>query len=116
MDGLPFLFVCSFVQGLCVHSEDILRDPTQVALVQNQGLTLFCWGEDNNDRATIGYLKGLGLNGIIYDKIDVHSEKESKESIFLVEARKEQQELMKIASTTATMNWFMLSFKLMMSS
>ncbi|KZS21732.1 Glycerophosphocholine phosphodiesterase GPCPD1 [Daphnia magna] len=89
------------ILGLCVHSEDILRDPTQVALVQSRGLILFCWGEDNNDQATIRYLKNLGLNGIIYDKIDVHSAKETKESIFLVEARQEQKELIKIASSTS---------------
>ncbi|XP_046443708.1 glycerophosphocholine phosphodiesterase GPCPD1-like [Daphnia pulex] len=96
-------FVLSIgILGLCVHSEDILRDPTQVALVQSRGLILFCWGEDNNDQATIRYLKNLGLNGIIYDKIDVHSAKETKESIFLVEARQEQKELIKIASSTSS--------------
>lgn len=96
------MFFIILPQGLCVHSEDILRDPTQVALVHNRGLILFCWGEDNNDQATIRYLKNLGLNGIIYDKIDVHSAKETKESIFLVEARQEQKELLKIASSTSS--------------
>jgi len=87
-------------KGLCVHAEDILRDPNQVAMVQSKELTLFCWGEDNNDTAVIRYLKSLGLNGIIYDNIDRFSAKESKESIFLVEARQEQEVLSKIAAKT----------------
>lgn len=84
-------------QGINVHTEDILRDPTQVVLVQEKGLVLFCWGEDNNDSGTIRYLKNIGLNGIIYDKIDEFSSKEIKESIFLIEAREGQKELMKLA-------------------
>jgi len=87
--------------GINVHTEDILRDPTQVVLVQEQGLVLFCWGEDNNDSGTIRYLKNIGLNGIIYDKIDEFSSKEIKESIFLVEARESQKELLKLASIPA---------------
>lgn len=87
-----------WIQGLCVHAEDILRDPNQVALVHSKELILFCWGEDNNDTAVIRYLKSLGLNGIIYDNIDRFSAKENKESIFLVEARQEQEELAKIAA------------------
>jgi len=83
--------------GINVHTEDILRDPTQVVLVQEKGLVLFCWGEDNNDSGTIRYLKNIGLNGIIYDKIDEFSSKEVKESIFLIEAREGQKELMKLA-------------------
>jgi len=51
-----------------VHAEDILRDPSQVRFVKNFGLTLFCWGEDNNDQAIIRQMKKLGVDGIIYDK------------------------------------------------
>ena len=98
-----FNFLFSF-QGLCVHAEDILRDPNQVALVQSKDLILFCWGEDNNDTSVILYLKSLGLNGIIYDNIDRFSAKQSKESIFLVEARQEQEELSKIASKSSSNN------------
>jgi len=83
--------------GINVHTEDILRDPTQVVLVQEKGLVLFCWGEDNNDSGTIRYLKNIGLNGIIYDKIEEFSSKEVKESIFLIEAREGQKELLKLA-------------------
>lgn len=94
-------FFFGALKGIDVHTEDLLRDPSQVALVQSKGLILFCWGEDNNDQATIRYLKNLGLNGIIYDKIDVYSLKETKESIFLVEAREAQRQLMQVAASKA---------------
>ncbi|KAK4880391.1 hypothetical protein RN001_008537 [Aquatica leii] len=83
--------------GINVHTEDILRDPSQVKLATNAGLIIFCWGDDNADKATIKYLKELGLHGIIYDKIDEYSMKEVKESIFLVEARESQKELIRLA-------------------
>ena len=101
IDSFFVLFCLWREQGINVHTEDILRDPTQVVLVQEQGLVLFCWGEDNNDSGTIRYLKNIGLNGIIYDKIDEFSSKEIKESIFLVEARESQKELLKLASIPA---------------
>ena len=100
------IFLLFFDQGIDVHTEDILRDPSQVALVQSKGLILFCWGEDNNDQATIRYLKNLGLNGIIYDKIDVYRVKDTKESIFLVEARESSQRQIvsaALASTSTTL-------------
>ncbi|KAG8232832.1 hypothetical protein J437_LFUL013372, partial [Ladona fulva] len=80
--------VSAGILGINVHSEDILRDSTQVKLARDAGLVVFCWGEDNNDTSTIRYLKELGLDGIIYDKIDYLTDK--KESIFLVEARESE--------------------------
>lgn len=56
------------ILGINVHTEDILRDPSQVKLVRNAGLIIFCWGDDNNDKDTIQHLKRLGLHGVIYDK------------------------------------------------
>ena len=58
----------SDILGINVHTEDILRDPTQVKIVKDAGLIIFCWGDDNNDKATIQHLKKLGLHGVIYDK------------------------------------------------
>lgn len=49
----------------------------------------------------IKYLKELGLHGIIYDKVDQHSTKEVKESIFLVEARESQKDLFRLAAEYA---------------
>lgn len=56
------------LQGINVHTEELLRDSSQVNLIKDAGLVLFCWGEDNNDTDTIKYLKDMGLHGVIYDK------------------------------------------------
>lgn len=84
------------ILGINVHTEDILRDPSQVKMVMDAGIIMFCWGDDNNSPATIKHLKQLGIHGIIYDKIDVYGSKEVKESIFLAEAR-EMQMMLKAA-------------------
>lgn len=89
------------ILGVNVHTEDLLRDPSQVKLATEAGLVIFCWGDDNADKATIKYLKELGLHGIIYDKIDQYSSKEVKESIFLMEARGCQKELITLAAATS---------------
>lgn len=90
------------ILGINVHTEDILRDPSQVKLVKDAGLIMFCWGDDNNDKATIQYLKKLGLHAVIYDKIDEYNAKEVKESIFLVNARESQKELIALAHCSQT--------------
>lgn len=56
-------------QGINAHTEDLLRDSSQVSLVKEAGLVLFCWGDDNNDLSTIRHLKDLGLHAIIYDRL-----------------------------------------------
>ncbi|XP_014608826.1 PREDICTED: glycerophosphocholine phosphodiesterase GPCPD1-like isoform X2 [Polistes canadensis] len=83
----------SDILGINVHTEDILRDPSQVKLVKDAGLIIFCWGDDNNDTDTIRHLKKLGLHAVIYDKMDVYNSKDVKESIFLVDARESQKAL-----------------------
>lgn len=70
-------------------------------LVTSSDLIIFCWGDQNADPGTIRYLKELGLHGVIYDKIHEYSNKEVKESIFLVEARESQKELMRVAAATS---------------
>ncbi|EFN80521.1 glycerophosphocholine phosphodiesterase GPCPD1 isoform X1 [Harpegnathos saltator] len=90
------------ILGINVHTEDILRDPSQVKLVKDAGLIIFCWGDDNNDKATIQHLKKLGLHAVIYDKIDEYNAKEVKESIFLVNARENQKELIALAQCNQT--------------
>lgn len=59
---------CVLFQGINVHTEDILRDTSQVKLAKDAGLVIFCWGDDNNDASTIKHLKELGLHAVIYDK------------------------------------------------
>lgn len=40
-------------------------------LAKELGLVIFCWGDDNNCKDTIKYLKEKGLHAIIYDKVDL---------------------------------------------
>ncbi|KAK1133569.1 hypothetical protein K0M31_011369 [Melipona bicolor] len=87
------------ILGINVHTEDILRDPSQVKFVKDAGLIIFCWGDDNNDKDTIQHLKKLGLHAVIYDKIDEYNAKEVKESIFLVDARENQKALIALAQS-----------------
>ena len=75
------------ILGMNVMAEDLLRDPDQVRLVKERGQILFSWTDDRNDKETVTYLKRLGVNGIVYDRMDVNSSKEVKESIFLTEKR-----------------------------
>ncbi|XP_050361777.1 glycerophosphocholine phosphodiesterase GPCPD1 isoform X1 [Nymphalis io] len=94
--------ISSDILGIVVHTEDLLRDPTQVKLVTDVGLVIFCWGDDNNDKNTIKKLKEMGLHAVIYDKLDKYTTKEVKESIFLVEARESQRELIGLAALEAS--------------
>lgn len=89
------------ILGINVHTEDLLRDSSQVSLVKQAGLVLFCWGDDNNDVNTIKHLKELGLHAIIYDKIDQVGVKEVKESIFRLEARESERLVIRAAAERA---------------
>ncbi|XP_020800799.1 glycerophosphocholine phosphodiesterase GPCPD1 isoform X1 [Drosophila serrata] len=82
--------------GIVAHTEDLLRDPSQVNLAKERGLVLFCWGDDNNSKDTIKLLKELGLHAIIYDKMDVLTTKEVKQSVFHLQAKDSQKELLKL--------------------
>lgn len=76
----------------------------QVQYAKQAGLVVFCWGDENADPGTIKFLKELGLHGVIYDKIYQYSSKEVKESIFLVEARESQKELIRVAAANAELS------------
>jgi len=71
------------VLGLCINSEEILRDSSQLKDIISNGLVAFCWGDDNNDPTTIQHLKQLGCNGVIYDRIEDHMQ--AKKNIFELE-------------------------------
>lgn len=94
--------ISSDILGIVVHTEDLLRDPTQVKLATDVGLVIFCWGDDNNDKNTIKRLKEMGLHAVIYDKLDEYTTKEVKESIFLMEARESQREMMRLTALEAS--------------
>lgn len=80
------------ILGLSVIAEDIQRDPSQVELVKNRGQILFCWTDDQNNPEIVKYLKNLGVDGIICDRIDENSAKETKQSIFLVDENEDDDD------------------------
>uniref|UniRef100_A0A1B0CZE2 GP-PDE domain-containing protein n=1 Tax=Phlebotomus papatasi TaxID=29031 RepID=A0A1B0CZE2_PHLPP len=80
--------------GIVGNSEDLLRKQESIQQTIDNGLIIFCWGEENNCSNTIRHLKNLGLHAIIYDKMDVFSTKERKENIFLLEARESEKEIL----------------------
>ncbi|KAK8741750.1 hypothetical protein OTU49_002377 [Cherax quadricarinatus] len=82
------------ILGINVHTEDLMRDHTQMKIALDNNLIVFCWGDDNNDQENIKFLKKAGLHGIIYDKIDEYNTKVKKESIFLCEEREAEEEMM----------------------
>jgi len=69
--------------GLSAMAEALIRDPTQMELVKSRNQVLFCWTDEQNDKETVKYLKQLGVNGVIYDRMDQNNEKLVKESIFV---------------------------------
>ncbi|KAL1123856.1 hypothetical protein AAG570_001626 [Ranatra chinensis] len=95
------------ILGINVHTEDLLRDSSQVTLVKRAGLVLFCWGDDNNDTATIKHLKDLGIHAVIYDKIDQYSNKEVKESIFRLEARESERLAIRAVAERASVDEYL---------
>merc|ERR1719266_2166545 len=80
------------ILGLSAMAEDIQRDPSQVELVKDRGQVLFCWTDDQNNPEIVRYLKKLGVDGIIYDRIDENSAKETKQSIFLVDQNEDEDD------------------------
>lgn len=86
---------CMELLGIVAHTEDLLRDSSQINMAKDKGLTIFCWGDDNNCKDTIKHLKNLGLHGVIYDKMDVLSTKGAKENVFLVGANEAQSSILK---------------------
>jgi len=71
--------------GLSAMAEALMRDPSQMDLVRSKGQVLFCWTDEQNDKETVKYLKQLGVNGVIYDRMDQNNDKLVKESIFVSE-------------------------------
>ncbi|KRT79340.1 hypothetical protein AMK59_6947 [Oryctes borbonicus] len=86
------------ILGICAHTEDILRDPSLVHKGLEAGLVTFCWGDDIADPDTIQYLKELGLHGIIYDKIYQYMASKDKESIYLLDARESQKDIIRMVA------------------
>lgn len=53
----------------------------QIKETIDEGLVIFCWGDDNNCSDNIRLLKNLGLHAIIYDKMETLSTKEKRVSV-----------------------------------
>ncbi|KAK8759228.1 hypothetical protein V5799_003141 [Amblyomma americanum] len=77
-----YFALCTHILGINVHTEELLREPSLITFVKEHKLILFCWGEDNNHAETITSLKRKGVDGVIYDKLDVLRPVEN-ESVFL---------------------------------
>ena len=45
-----------------------------------QNLVLFSWTDHRNDKETVQYLKELGVDGIIYDRMDQNNSKQVKDN------------------------------------
>ena len=56
-------------------AEALMANPLQMELVNKHSQVLFCWTDEQNDRDTVKYLKQLGVNGVIYDRMDQNNEK-----------------------------------------
>lgn len=69
----------------------LLQQPDFIKRAQDQGLVVFCWGDENASVDTIRYLKSQGCDAVIYDRMDKYCTKDTKESIFLMEARQANQ-------------------------
>lgn len=90
----------SEILGINAIAEDLLRDPEQVKMVKAKNQVLFTWTGDDNNKETLSKLRKMDIDGIIYDRMDVHNSKEVKESIFLVEKRQEEEELGRSSPTS----------------
>jgi len=56
--------------GVVLHTEGLLKDIGLINVAHSCGLSVFCWGEENNDVNTIKLLKKHKLDGIICDRVD----------------------------------------------
>ena len=64
-------------------AEALTRDPSQMQLVKERGQVIlypffllsffqviFCWTDEDNTKETVLSLKNLGVDGVIYDRMD----------------------------------------------
>ena len=63
-------------------AEAVMRSPSQLEMVRKYQQIIFVWTDEQNDKETVKHLKQLGVNGVIYDRMDQNNDKLVKESIF----------------------------------
>ena len=73
--------------GAEAMAEAVMRDPSQLEMVRRHGQIIFTWTDEKNDKDTVKALKQLGVNGVIYDRMDWNNDKLVKESIFMTKER-----------------------------
>ena len=56
--------------GVSAMAEALTRDPTQMQMVKERGQVIFCWTDEDNTKETVLSLKNLGVDGVIYDRMD----------------------------------------------
>ena len=68
-----------------MRAEALLRNPSHLEKVREHNQVIFVWTDEQNDKETVQHLKKLGVNGVIYDRMDQNNDKVVKESIFLTD-------------------------------
>ena len=68
-----------------MRAEALLKNPDRLEKVRQHNQVIFVWTDEQNDKETVQYLKKLGVNGVIYDRMDQNNDKVVKESIFLTD-------------------------------
>eukprot|EP00096_Caligus_rogercresseyi_P004256 TRINITY_DN1844_c0_g2_i1.p1 TRINITY_DN1844_c0_g2~~TRINITY_DN1844_c0_g2_i1.p1 ORF type:complete len:439 (+),score=88.82 TRINITY_DN1844_c0_g2_i1:1285-2601(+) len=66
------------ILGINAMAEDIQRDPAQIQLVKSKNRVLFCWTDDKSDKKTVEHLKSVGVDGVIFDRMDENKIGESR--------------------------------------
>ena len=64
-----------------------MSSPSQLEMVRRYQKIIFVWTDEQNDKETVKALKQLGVDGVIYDRMDQNNDKPVKESIFFSSSR-----------------------------
>ena len=59
-----------WLTGVVLHTGGLLKNIQLIDLARSRGLSVFCWGEENNNIDTIKLLRKHMLDGIIFDRAD----------------------------------------------
>jgi len=81
-NGVLFGEMCGLL-GLSAMAEAVTKDVSQLEMIHKYNQIIFVWTDEQNDKDTVKYLKQLGVNGVIYDRMDQNKDKVIKESIFM---------------------------------
>ncbi|XP_065365504.1 glycerophosphocholine phosphodiesterase GPCPD1-like [Calliphora vicina] len=72
--------------GIIVNSTDIMETPGIVSDIHERDLCVFSWGKQNRTEDTRKYLKALGVDGIICDRVNhVVEPMDLKQNIFRID-------------------------------